>query len=159
MNSMIKPLGELFRFNTGFYMDALKDITEKGVHNKVTANSNPMIWIAGHITLSRYTVIKLCGESRKSPYEELFIRGSSYQMARKYPSVNELKNEWINTSEIMNTGLMNMDENDLLKDAPFDFPVSENRIINGIAFMFMHESYHIGQLGFIRKALGYKWEI
>jgi uncharacterized damage-inducible protein DinB len=43
---------------------------------------------------------------------------------------------------------------DLAAKAPFQFPVDDDTILGVIAFMAMHESYHIGQLSAIRRQLG-----
>ncbi len=36
------------------------------------------------------------------------------------------------------------------------YPVQEPTVVNGIAFLTFHETFHIGQLGYIRKLRGYQ---
>ena len=159
MEKQICPLYEVFNFNTGFFQRALEGITDDETLKIIDENSNTMLWIAGHLITSRCNVLKLCGSSLDSPYYEYFKKGTKLQSGIKYPSIKTLVDEWIQLSYIMTAELKKLHESDLNKPSPFKLPVSENNIINCIGFLLMHESYHIGQLGYIRRILGKKWEV
>jgi uncharacterized damage-inducible protein DinB len=39
-------------------------------------------------------------------------------------------------------------------EAPYQFPISDPSVLGMTAFLVQHESYHIGQMAFLRKQLG-----
>ncbi len=156
MENIISSTAEIFSFNTGFFLSNLDGFGEKEARTQINNGVNPVLWIAGHNVYSRYIVNRLAGVNAEYPSEELFKMGAIYNPDAKYPSIETIKEEWSKISESMMETLDNMDETSLLKDCPHKFPVKENTTISGICFMLMHESYHIGQIGYIRKALGLK---
>ena len=159
MIKQIIPFFEIFRYNTDFFLRALDGINDKEARIPAGPDSSPVLWIAGHVISSRYGIVNMLGSSYLNPYAEIFKRGTKFQAGFDYPSLNKLKIEWKSISAEMISVLSSLKENNIYHKPPFEFPVEENNIINGISFFLMHESYHIGQLGYIRKVLGKKWEV
>lgn len=158
MIKQIIPFHEIFRYNTDFFLRVLDGISDKEART-AGPDSSPVLWIAGHVVSSRYNIVNMFGTQCLNPYTELFKRGTKFKTGFNYPSLDKLKNEWKNISSEMISVLSGLKEQDIYGKPPFEFPVEENNRINGLSFFLMHESYHIGQLGYIRKVLGKKWEV
>jgi uncharacterized damage-inducible protein DinB len=47
-----------------------------------------------------------------------------------------------------------MNESKLQEKVRFKFPIEDNTKFGALTFMVQHETYHIGQLGILRRALG-----
>ncbi len=156
MNDLVKPFVEVFTFNKGFYLKMLEGISANHLLEKVNLNNSNLLWIAGHVNLSRYFACKLIREDIKSSFEELFNRGAKYDTGTEYPDITEITNEWEKVSEVMMNRLGTINEKELKEIGPFSFPIKENNRINNLSMFLMHESYHIGQMGYLRKMLGYE---
>lgn len=52
--------------------------------------------------------------------------------------------------------LQEVDSEQLNGELPQPFPIEEQNILGGVSFLAEHESYHIGQMGYLRVQLGYK---
>lgn len=154
MIQIVKPVAGILEFNTGFYLQILDGITEELARQGVVSGSNPVLWIAGHLANSRYA---LMGSYFNGPdYEraDLFARGTTYSPDTNYPDLSVFKDDWSKAGEDLSTALENMDELTALKEIETKFPLKEQNVLNALAFFQMHESYHIGQLGYLRTALG-----
>jgi len=46
-------------------------------------------------------------------------------------------------------------DDDLAKSAPREFPVRDKTVRGMIAFLVYHEAYHVGQVAYVKKWLGY----
>jgi hypothetical protein len=72
----------------------------------------------------------------------------------EYPSTEEILESWDRVSDILMRQLEAADTATLAAEPPFRFPVNDETVLGGVAFLAHHEGYHLGQLGLIRKALG-----
>ncbi len=72
-----------------------------------------------------------------------------------YPNRVVITDAWQTASSSLFSRLPELTGLDLVQPSPMPFPVSEQSVGGGLAFFAEHEGYHVGQLGFLRKALGY----
>jgi uncharacterized damage-inducible protein DinB len=99
--------------------------------------------------LSEMGVTFDCGWSRA------FQRGSALQNQTGYPARAAIETAWKATHVAMRDAFDHVGEDRLA--APVSrrpVPGVEN-LVDLIAFCGFHESYHVGQIGFIRKQLGH----
>jgi uncharacterized damage-inducible protein DinB len=71
-----------------------------------------------------------------------------------YPSLDTLRQLWDKYSDGLPERLMQMTDEQLAVDGPFMTPMGPT-LMDSIAFIAIHESYHIGQMGTLRRSLGY----
>jgi hypothetical protein len=93
------------------------------------------------------------GVKVQNPYPGLFEKFKPYDAADKYPSLDEIKNEWDKVSALLKDALASVTEDMLAADSPFKSPIGDNSSGGTIAFFAQHESYDIGQLGILKKYL------
>ena len=84
-----------------------------------------------------------------------FVGGTEAMASSELPSLDELKKAWEDISTKMNKRLEEVTEDELSKEPPWQPPVDEKTIRGAIAFLSLHESYHVGQMAYIRRLLGY----
>ena len=106
-----------------------------------------------NIVVVVYMVANLAGADDEFPWAERYGHGQSFDPSASYPALEEIREAWETITPVLMKRLQEVDEAHLNAEAPQPFPVPENTIGNGIAFMAMHESYHTGQAGLCRKAL------
>ena len=71
--------------------------------------------------------------------------------ADNYPSLETVKTEWKNASQLLKEALQNVTEEQLAAQAPFKNPMGDFSNGGTVAFLTQHESYDIGQIAFLKK--------
>jgi uncharacterized damage-inducible protein DinB len=112
------------------------------------------MWIAGHLVVHRALVPKMLGEEWSAPWEALFIRGTKLAAPEQYPEVKEITRAWDEVSGKLSSALASASEEALAQPASKGITL-DGKISGKIAFLSLHESYHIGQMAYLRKWLGH----
>jgi uncharacterized damage-inducible protein DinB len=153
MHPTIGPLAIQFTLNGRWIENAFANLNDEQASERLNGRTNTLNFILGHLTAARYMVANLAGAEDHFPFGEKYGHGQSFDPNVDYPALEEIREAWETITPVLMERLENADEAHLSSEAPLPFPVKENTIGNGIAFMAMHESYHTGQAGLCRKAL------
>ncbi len=152
MTPTMAPLAVQFGLNTRFVENAFNALNDEQASERF-GQANPLNFILGHLTSARYYVAQLAGGNVEPPWSDLYGHGAAYDEKASYPALEEIRVAWEKVTPVLMERLGAIDESALAAESPIPFPVEENTIGNGIAFMAMHESYHVGQTGICRRAL------
>ena len=155
MNPSMAPLIEIYRVNNMLLPNAVKDVKEEHFGVKPNDKANSLLWVVGHLASSRFMVMSMAGHDEKCPWGELFGGEIQPGDVESYPAMSEITDTWNKISKTLLNTLSNVSDEVLKGEPPFDFPVEDKTNLGGIAFMALHESYHVGQLAYIRRLLGY----
>ena len=147
----VHQLESILKLNDRLFINALADVTDEQAKQRITGHNNPLIWIATHTVWSRYMIAMLLGKPGKNPYEGMFENFKPYNESEKYPSIEEVRTEWKKTIELLQDAFSSVSEEHLAADSPLKSPIGDFTIAGTIAFLTQHESYDIGQLGFLKK--------
>ncbi len=150
----ILPLYQIFQLNTTLFANTFDSISDRKARIRLNGRTNNLIFIACHLVDARYYLANLLGDKIASPHQPLFDAATGIEDFRKFPSVNAISADWRMVSQDLLGRLEQQSEEQLAVPAPADFPVDDKTLLGGIAFLTQHESYHIGQMAFIRKSLG-----
>ncbi len=94
-----------------------------------------------------------CGKPGNNPYNGLFENFKPYEESMQLPTLESVKDEWKKASQLLKEAFALVSEEQLASDAPFKNPTGDFTIGGSIAFLAQHESYDIGQIGFLKKLL------
>jgi uncharacterized protein YndB with AHSA1/START domain len=149
----IKPLAYILAAN-----DSLADRTFLGVAaddlwKRPTPQSNPMLWIYGHMAATRARLLKALGIDVDAGWEA-FGRGATLQDASAYPTREKINEFARDVNSKLFAKLASLTDVDISQPAKGQFPNSVQTVGDQIAFIALHDSYHVGQLAYVRKALG-----
>jgi uncharacterized damage-inducible protein DinB len=141
---------------TKLFIRSLNGIRQDQALVRPGPSSNPMLWVAGHLVQARTQLLRAFGPPRQLPWENLFATGSMIGEATLYPSIGEVEAVWSSASAELVRRLEGAPPNRYDESAP-DWLVSRDGTLGGaINYAVYHEAYHVGQLGYIRKWLGYE---
>ncbi len=120
---------------------------------------NCLNWVAGHIVQHRAITLQLLGCPFHFPFNKYtrYNRGTEpiLKDGPKVVPLAEMVEDWAATKKdlLATLGTVNIDV--LEKPAPFS-PIGDEEETVGslLAGLLFHESYHIGQLGLLRRMLG-----
>lgn len=157
MSNLILPAVTLFRFNSHMLSIALADLAqEDAIYRLKGGEGSSIAYITGHITSSRYGLLKTLGAETDNPYAELFGAGVGSKDGSEYPPITELKAGWDAAAEKLHSALEAItDEQALAHDPDGNFPIPDQTLRGRLTFTAWHESYHIGQVGILRTERGY----
>jgi uncharacterized protein YndB with AHSA1/START domain/uncharacterized damage-inducible protein DinB len=150
----IAPLAFIFAGN-----DSLADRTFLGVPpddlwKRPTPQTNGMLWIFGHMAVVRARLLAALGDEFDPGLGDLFGRGAMPQDASAYPSREKINEAAREVSRRLFVKLATLTDADLSKAARGPRPHFVQTVGEQIAFIALHDSYHVGQLAYVRKALG-----
>ena len=159
----IENLIKQYTLLTDWFLSALENINDQDGGKTINDNSNSLEWIAGHLITGRYrNIVRLRVQPEPYKYMSKFIdqsipppNGIKFDKRNTYPSLTDSRREWAYYGKIFLDSLNTL-TTDILKDEiPFNVLSGGNKVEDALTFMVMHETYHIGQMSIIRKALGY----
>ena len=156
MNQLLATTIQTFQTTNYLFNKAVDDMSEADFITRPNDMVNPIQFLMGHLTLYRYHACKLLGDKTDFKYSDLYKMGSQVQDISAYPSVAEIKAEWDSATTKLMALLENVTEAQLKKPNEANYPIGEKNVMGALSFCAFHESYHIGQVGYIRKFLGYE---
>ena len=145
----------IFKTNTDLIKRATDDIRPDDWLLKPGDGSNHLLWVTGHLIGSRGGAIKTLGVDWSTPWSALFARGATPAPPEQYPSVDEIRKAWSDVSARLSAALAEAPAEALAKPAPEGKRSLDGKVGGVVAFLADHETYHVGQICYLRKWLGY----
>ncbi len=128
-------------------LEGLKDVTEAEARRAPVAGLSPIIWQAGHLTLSDFAFARRADGISAAPggYADLFKPGTGGEGA--YPSLEEVKDALHRAQQTLEGIARTADLN-----APIDTP-NYKTVGEMLVFVPYHRGYHIGKIMTLRALL------
>ncbi len=156
MSDLILPAATLFRFNSGLLSLGLSDLDQDdAVRRWKDGDGSSIAYLTGHITSSRYGLLKALGTATENPYGDLFGAEVGSKDGSAYPGITELKAGWVEAAEKLHAALDAVTDEEALAAQEGGLPIPDRTLRGRLTFMAWHESYHIGQIGILRTEMGY----
>jgi hypothetical protein len=155
MDTDILYIDGMFKTNTDLVKRATEGIRPEHWFLKPGDASNHLMWVAGHLVVSRGSVLKTLGAEWSTPWGALFARGAKLAPQDQYPGVEDIRKAWIDLSDQLSATLAGAPADVLAMAAPNGKSSFNGKVGGLVAFLAFHETYHVGQLSYLRKWLGY----
>lgn len=154
MHASIGTVAEQFRITTNLFIKAMSGLEAEEAMRRPGPVSNPLLWLAGHVTHFRTRLLTLVGVPKDFPWESIFDTGARVGPAEMYPKPDELVAAWEEVSELLMERLGTLTEEDLATPPLARVPSTDATLRGAIGYFSLHEAYHVGQMGYVRKWLG-----
>jgi uncharacterized damage-inducible protein DinB len=155
MERSLVPVAEIFDLNADLLLNCLEGVSEAQALERLLPGTNSMAFVAAHLVDARHFISRLLQRPIANPLESMLGQVTRIEEVTALPALNELREMWTAVGEHLHTCLETASEELLARPSPQRFPMREGSLLSGIAFLAQHESYHLGQLAILRKALGY----
>ena len=146
-----KTLAAEFRLNMAVIDINLDGISHRESIRMPMPGGNCLNWVVGHLVASRNGILRLLGEDPVWSEE----KGRVYERGAQPPSdpggYLPLKNLIADLKAAQEKILPKLEELDLEEGAG---PRTDGSTIEKLLFLHFHETYHIGQLGLMRRLVG-----
>ncbi len=153
MESSLHPANQLLHVNHNLFLKAASDLTPEQWF-EAPEGTNPLIWLAGHLVHARHGLVQTAGASTDRPWQEIFGRYSKILPPESYPPPAEILESWNRATDLLKSRLKQLTEEELQLEVPTHVPLKVKTRLAVITFLAWHESYHIGQMAYVRKYLG-----
>lgn len=145
---------QTFRQNANLLNRIFGDLDPQEWLRRPAEKSNSVLWIVGHIIWSRSRVLALLGEEWTRPWLPLFARGATLADDAQYPEPEEIRAGWHDVTSHLNASLAAAPKETLAAPAGEKSPSYDGTVAGMIAFLAFHETYHTGQVAYLRCWLG-----
>ena len=154
MDQRIAPLADMLKMNTRLYRNCLAGLTDEQAKVRPTGATNSAAFVAAHLVDSRYYLLSSIGGKGTSPLKGAKGGFNKIDDVESYPPLAEIQKAWTAAGKALKERFDAMKAAEL--DAPLDpgFPIDNQTLLGLLTFMTQHESYHLGQLGLLRKYAG-----
>lgn len=151
---VIAGVAGLFTQNNDSLVRAVADLTPEQWLARPNNHSNHIAWIVGHIVWSRKIVINRSGGSWSCDGLEPFARTAKIEAGAVYPAPETLLLHWRDSAAEIDASLAALTPEALAAPAPPGPPSQDGKLSGFIGAMAWHETYHLGQIAFLRSWLG-----
>ena len=153
-SSVATPIAKILSINDDLVSKALEGLTDEQLWTRPTARNNPMLWIVGHFIETRTQLMALLGEPFDTGWGARFVRGATLGDATQYPSREDIQHVMKEVSRRLHAKLATVSDEQMSR-APVVQSPGADTVADQVAGFVLHDCYHVGQIGYIRKALGY----
>jgi len=155
MNTDFSHVAGMFKFNTDIVDKAVSDVSAEHWFKKPGEDSNHLMWVMGHLVVHRGRTLQMLGINWETTWADLFARGADRVDDAEYPAIEDVLNAWKRLSSDLLSALREPAPDVLSKPAPKGPPSFDGKISGTVAFFAFHDTYHVGQVSYLRKWLGY----
>lgn len=147
-----------FRAHSQTFVMVLDGISEEDAKKRIDGKTNHIIWMVGNFVNMRYSLGWVLGLKEEDPFSELFFQGKALDENFNYPTLEQLKDSFHKISPLVYQKLLQVTDEDLDKAFPMGIDVDffKEDVLNFIGMCIGREDYLAGQLGLMRKILGYE---
>jgi uncharacterized damage-inducible protein DinB len=104
---------------------------------------------------TRAAMLKMLGEPFDAGWGDLFDRGAGLHDPARYPTRETLQGVAREVNVRLYAKLAALTDDELARPAMRSPVPSVKTTTDLIAFLVMHDTYHVGQLAYVRKAIGH----
>lgn len=144
-----------YHMNSNLLDKSFAGLTQEEWEKRPDAAVNSMQWIAGHVVWARASTLSLLGASWSRPWLPLFARGAKVMDASEYPAKDEILSAWEEVKASLSAAMAEAAPEALSAPAPKTIPSFDGHVSGVLGFLALHESYHVGQAGYLRRWLGH----
>ncbi len=154
--AIIAAAAKNYHMNTDMLARMVDDLPPEEWLRHPDGASNHVAWIVGHVIWTRERLLSRIGTQWSRSWLDLFGRGSKCGDDVVYPSKDTLLEAWRESSTVLNNALENMTEEFLAEPSVQGPPSTDGKQSGVVNFLAIHETYHLGQISYLRGWLGHK---
>jgi uncharacterized damage-inducible protein DinB len=154
MDPQVAPLHAILELNTDLLLNCLDGLSGEEAMCRLEGGGNTVAFLAAHLTDSRHFLTSRLGHPLANPLSRYLAQASSIDEIVEWPSLAEQREWWRAVSRHLGDVLAARTPEDLRRPDVHRFPLGDSTELGLITFLVQHDSYHIGQLGFLRRQLG-----
>ncbi|HEY7635603.1 MAG TPA: DinB family protein [Gemmatimonadales bacterium] len=154
MDQRVAPFASMFGLNTDLLLNCLQGLSESEARQCLPGGGNSMAFLAAHLADSRYFLVERLGNPLSNPLARYLAQARSISDIREWPTLDEIRSAWLAVSAHLQDALAALSAAQLSEPNVHRFPLGDSSRLGLIVFLAQHDSYHLGQVAFLRRQLG-----
>lgn len=154
MDPRLAPLAHTLELNTRLVLNCLAGVDGPTARRRITPDTNSMAFLLAHLADARHFLANTLGVPFANPLADQLKYGASEDEVGPLPELSILVDAWRKVSSHLVTALPGIPPERLDTPSATRFPIGDPTTLGTVTFLVQHESYHLGQLGLLRRALG-----
>jgi len=155
MDTRLAPLADILRLNTRLFLNCLDEVDDPVGSMRISSATNSLTFVAVHVLDARAYLTKALGGDGVHPFTEMLSAVNSIEEVDELPTLDQVRVAWTDVTARLLNQMTAASSSELEAEAPAAFPIADSTLLGMAAFLIQHDSYHIGQMAFLRKALGF----
>jgi uncharacterized damage-inducible protein DinB len=149
-------LAQQFRFNEKFLSLLGGDFDAAAwTWRPAGASGNTAHWLLGHLLDTRFQLLERLGVPvTTEPWQSEFRMGSKPSSELPGPTPQELVTRFGAAGEALQHTLETLSDAELAADWGKKVPNGGTSVLDAMRFYHFHETYHLGQIGLLRRQMG-----
>lgn len=146
-----------FRGHSQSFLMVLEGISEEDAFKRIEGRTNHIIWMVGNFLDMRYAMGNVLGLTEEFKYKDFFFQGKSLDENLSYPSLQDLITDFHSISPLVYQRLLQVTDEELNKAFPMGMNIEffPEDVLNFTGMCIGREDYLCGQMGLMRRILGY----
>jgi hypothetical protein len=156
ISARIASAAQNYKQNASFLKQTVDGLTEAEWLVRPNDHTNHMLWIAGHVTWARTMLLARLNAPWTMPWISLYGRSAPCASSPDCPSPADVMTAWNESCTRIHAAMEAASEE--LLDMPITKgpPTHDGKLSGVVDFLAFHETYHVGQMSYIRSWLGKK---
>jgi uncharacterized damage-inducible protein DinB len=154
MNPAVAPLAAILELNTDLLLNCLDGLSEEEVQHRLQGSGNSLAFLIAHLTDTRHFLAGRLKRPLPNPLAPLLADARGIDDIRGWPPIEELRSAWRAISAHLAATLPALTDEELNEPNVHRFPMADSTRLSLLAFLTQHDSYHVGQAGFLRRQMG-----
>jgi hypothetical protein len=154
--SAIEIAAQEYERNNALLKKGIAGLTDEEWLRQPNESSNHLLWIVCHVIWARGALLGLLGSPWTRPWFPLFARGVKRDTAAAYPTPEEVTLALQEVSASLTAAMEAASDETLAKPSPERIPSADGKLSGVVNFLAHHETYHIGQVAYLRCWLGHE---
>lgn len=154
MDPRIAPLAGILRLNNRLFANCLDGLSEEQCHGRPSEATNSAAFVAAHLAEARFWGLKILGAEAVNPLEKHLGQWKGINEITTWPSLEEIRAAWTAGSAALDKRMDAITPAELDAPSGSQMPLEDASVLGLFGFMVQHDSYHLGQLSFLRKHAG-----
>lgn len=135
----------------------LEGLSHEDCLKRPEPGGNCINWILGHLLVSRQWMLSFfdCQWDIPTNAISVYQRGSSGDVESSFLPLDKLLSLWEESSSLLMTEIGKLTPEKMSAMVPVKAPFTkEDTLERRYFFLYFHESYHLGQIGLLRRLIG-----
>ncbi len=155
INSRITHAAQSYNQNARFLKQSVAGVSDEEWLRRPNDHSNHLLWIVGHVAWARTMLLARLEAPWTIPWMGLYARGKTCEAGPDCPSPQVVMDAWQESCTRIHDAMEAASE-ELLNTPVTQGPPTADGMLSGVVdFLAFHETYHIGQIAYLRAWLGH----
>jgi uncharacterized damage-inducible protein DinB len=153
MDPRIASLATIAELNGRLYVNCCDGITDPQTDSRLSSRTSSFLHVACHLLDARAYLVTLAGGTMDHPLLRELRSVERVEDLPTPPRLETLLSVWNALTRELLVVLPLMTPSGLDRESSDRMPVNDRSVLGQLAFLIQHESYHLGQLGMMKKEL------